>query len=339
MLPCPYPSKAADDRSHIPAGRVTARLRAQRVLQEIGLGGIEDAVQRAPSLGNEVWVLTDHVLRINPVPGSRRLHTEAALSEALPAAVGHPVVLGSGTSRAGEWLLAERVVGEPLSRAWHDLDETRRRRAVHELGHRLRLIHATPPPPAVAEAWRDSPHVIEPDRLVALLSQASALPYVDRDMIDGARQMVARCAAHVDDESAWVLVHGDLHFENVLYADGRLTAVLDFEFARRAPRDLDLATLLRFCADPRLHVADDYAGDIRASDYGQVPGWLWEEYPELFAAPHLRDRLALYLLAFDLSQLVQSPPKVATADLPPFHPYHRVRRAVEGRDEVGRFVL
>jgi aminoglycoside phosphotransferase (APT) family kinase protein len=318
---------------------VTARLRAQRLLQEIGLGRADEAVERAPSLGNEVWVLNDQVLRINPAPGSHRLRTEAALSAALPAGVGHPTVIESGTSRVGEWLLCERVAGEPLSRVWSGLDETRRRRVVHDLAHRLRLIHTTPPPAAVDEAWRESPHVIEPDRLVDLLARARRLPHVDTDVIDGARQLVARWAPFLDDESEWVLVHGDLHFENVLCADGRLTAVLDFEFARRAPRDLDLATLLRFCADPRLHVADDYAGEIRASDYRQVPGWLWEEYPELFAAAHVRERMALYLLAFDLSQLVSTPPKTPTADLPPFHPYHRVRRTVDGRDELARFVL
>ena len=151
--------------------------------------------------------------------------------------------------------------------------------------------------------------------------------------------MIERCAISLDDPAAWVLVHGDLHFENVMWWEGHLSAVLDFEFARRAPRDLDLATLLRFCANPRLHVADDYAADTRAGDYRQVPGWLWEVYPELFAASHLRDRLALYLLAFDLSQLVQAPPRVAPSDLPPFHPYHRVRRAVDGRDEFATFVL
>ena len=172
-----------------------------------------------------------------------------------------------------------------------------------------------------------------------MLAKARLLPNFDGDVIDGARRLVARCAAFLDDESSWVLVHGDLHFENVLWCDGHLTAVLDFEFARRAPRDLDVATLLRFCANPRLHVADDYAADIHAADYRQVPGWLWEEYPEVFASAHLRERLALYLLAFDLSQLVADPPKLAPADLPPFHPYHRVRRAVEGRDELAGFVL
>jgi scyllo-inosamine 4-kinase len=317
---------------------VSARIRAQRVLKEIGLGAGDD-VERAPSLANEVWVLGDQVLRINPVQGSHRLRNEAALAAALPPEVGHPAVIEAGVSRVGEWLLSERVPGEPLSRVWCDLSEGQRRAAVHDLGERLKLIHDTPPPPAADEARPESPHVIEPDRLVNLLARARLLPNVDPAVVDGAAAMVARCAPHLDEERAWVLVHGDLHFENLLWADGRLTAVLDFEFARRGPRDLDLATLLRFCANPKLHVADDYAAATRAGDYRQVPGWLWEVYPALFAAPHLHERLKLYLLAFDLCQLVQHPPHVDPADLPPFHPYHRVRRAVEGRDELGGFVL
>lgn len=318
---------------------MTARLRAQRVLQEIGLAAGDDPVVRAPSLANEVWVLTSQILRINPVPGSHRLRTEAELVAALPAGVGYPSVHETGVSRAGEWILAERVEGEPLSRAWGRLGDDARRDAVHQLGERLQLVHATAPPPAADAARPESPHVIEPDRLTALLARARALPHVDPGVIDGAARMVAACTPALDNPSAWVLVHGDLHFENILWSDGRLTAMLDFEFARRGPRDLDLATLLRFCADPRLHVADDYAADTNARDYQKVPGWLWEVYPELFAAPHLRSRLALYLLAFDLSQLCQQPPHVPVADLLPFHPYHRVRRAVDGRDELAGFDL
>lgn len=317
---------------------MTARLRAQRVLQEIGLAPGDEIVERAPSLANEVWVLGDQVLRINPMPGSHRLRTEAALAAALPAKVGYPRVLETGVSRMGEWILSERVHGEPLSRVWGDLDETQRRRATHDLGERLQLIHATPPPPAADDARPESPHVIEADRLADLLAQARLLPNVDPAVVDGATRMIARCAPLVADSSQWVLVHGDLHFENVLWSDGRITAVLDFEFARRAPCDLDLATLLRFCARPTLHVADDYAAVTHAVDYRHVPGWLWEVYPELFAAPNLRERLALYLLAFDLSQLVRQPPHLPGADLPPFHPYNRVRRAVEGREELAGLV-
>jgi aminoglycoside phosphotransferase (APT) family kinase protein len=318
---------------------MTARLRAQRVLQEIGLAAGDDPVERAPSLANEVWVLSDQVLRINPAPGSHRLRTEAELVQALPHEVGYPPVLETGVSRAGEWMLSERVPGEPLSRAWGRLAEETRRDAVHQLGERLKLIHATPPPAAADAARPESPHVIEPDRLVQLVARARTLPHVDPTVIDGAARMIAHCAPALDDPSAWVLVHGDLHFENILWADGRISAVLDFEFARRGPRDLDLATLLRFCAEPRLHVADDYAADTNARDYRQVPGWLWEVYPELFDTPHLRSRMAIYLLAFDLSQLCQNPPHVPVGDLLPFHPYHRVRRAVEGREELARFVL
>ena len=40
-------------------------------------------------------------------------------------------------------------------------------------------------------------------------------------------------------------------FENVLYHDGRIQAILDFEWARRGPRDIDLDVLLRFVFFPK----------------------------------------------------------------------------------------
>lgn len=318
---------------------MTARLRAHRVLREIGLAGVTDGepARRAPSLANEVWLLGDQVLRINPIPVEGRLHHEAVLAARLPAGVGYPAVIDHGVSPAGEWILLERVPGEPLSRVWHSLDDGLRRAAVHELGRRLRLIHETPLAPD--DMRGDSPHVIEPPRLLRLLLRARSLPHVDPAVIDGAIAMVERVSPHLDPESAWVLAHGDLHFENLLWHEGHLSAVLDLEFARPAPRDLDLATLLRFCADPELHVADDYAAEVKTKDYQLVPGWLREVYPELFGAPHLRERLGFYLLAFDVWQLVESPPDTDRRELPGHHPYHRIRRAVEGRDQLGTLVL
>ena len=308
---------------------MTARLRAQKVFREIGLPPIADA-ERAPSAANEVWVCGNQVLRINPVQGSRRLHREALLAPHLPPEVGYPTVLGNGVTASGEWLLVERVPGIVLSRAWPDMREPQRRSAVQELAERLKLIHATVPPPGIEEDIFDI-YPVEPTRLLLLIARARELPHVDPRVLDDATAFVTSAARYVDPQSKWVLVHGDLHFENVLWADGRLSAVLDFEFARMAPRDLDLATLLRFCADPQLHVADDYGAVTREQDYRKVPMWVGEVYPELFGARNLRERLALYDLAFDLWQLLLRPPHVPVDQLPERHAYNRIRRTVEGR--------
>ena len=72
--------------------------------------------------------------------------------------------------------------------------------------------------------------------------------------------MVEESAAALEPFDAPTLVHGDLTFENVLWdpPSSRITAILDFEWARRGPADLDLDVLLRCVAYPKLHVAADY---------------------------------------------------------------------------------
>jgi hypothetical protein len=93
--------------------------------------------------------------------------------------------------------------------------------------------------------------------------------------------------------------------------------------------------ILRFCADPSLHVAADYGHLANARDYLQVPVWLKAAYPELFGHPRLRDRLMLYDLAYDVRHLLLHPPTGAINTLSPHHAMRRIRRTVDGRNHLG----
>lgn len=322
---------------------MTARLRAHSVLHDIGVPADAQVVDRAPSLANEVWINGEVVLRINPVPGSRRLHHEVFVAQQLAPAIGYPPILGHGLAHAGEWLLLERVPGVVLSRAWPDMPIRARREAIHELGARLRAIHETPAevcfgadwvPPFLDHDRLESPHHPTAASLRRLIIDLRAGGTIDDHLLDGAAALVDHLGPHLDSERSWTLVHGDLHFENVMYDRGAITAVLDFEFCRPGPRDLDLAALLRFCAEPQLHAAGDYGHTLRTDDFRLVPAWLKDAYPQLFAAPHLRDRLTLYNLGFDLWELLRRPPVHGVSHLPAHHPFHRVRRAVEGHEPL-----
>lgn len=312
---------------------MTALLRARRVLASLGIDNCRRA-ERAPSLLNEVWLLDDTVLRLGR-PQGRRLHYERAVAAVLPPEVGYPEILGIGDADFGEWLLVRRIPGEPLSEAWYRLTHPERRGAIYQLAHAMRLIHATPAPavrPPFAGDPLGCPHPVDPPSLLLrLVAQARRLPHVDPAVLDGARALVERSAGALDTERPVTLVHGDLHLENVIWGEGRVRAVVDFEFARAGPADLDLDILLRFCAAPDLHVAEGSEGRIEADDFRLVPVWLREAYPELFAHPRLRERLTLYALAYDVRALLLEPPTSPPASLPPHHPYHRVRRTVEGR--------
>ena len=131
-------------------------------------------------------------------------------------------------------------------------------------------------------------------------------------------------------------MHGDLTFENVLWDGQRITAILDFEWARPGPADLDLDVFLRFCALPHLHVAEDYEHLTHAEDYREVPWWLAEDYPELFSFPNQFERVRLSSIAYDVRDLLITPPNDEVGNLSQHHAYHRLAATVDGTSYLNR---
>jgi aminoglycoside phosphotransferase (APT) family kinase protein len=316
-------------------GAPAARLRATAALAEAGLPGL--ALERVASNANEVWFAGPYVLRVCPVPDGWQLSNEARIATHLPDAVPHPRIVAGGRTSYGEWLLLERLEGEVLSRAWPAMREGARVEAVRQLGEALRALHATPLD-GIEDLFGDEdtlecPHQLPPSRVLQLLRRADTITSVDRRLLDAAREIVFRHRDSLDEDEPEVLVHGDLHFENVLWDGERVTALLDLEWSRPGPADLDLDILLRYCADPTdSRPVDEQAAT--ATDLRSVPRMLRDAYPELFAHPQLNDRLAIYCLAYDVRDLLLNRPHGREEDLPLSHPVRRIRRLVEGRGHL-----
>ena len=310
-----------------------------RVLAEVGASA--EGLERAASVTNEVWMTPHYVVRLNR-DASHRLAREAALSDALPDGVGYPTMIQYGGEVGNDWLVVERVPGLPLSRCWPDLSTAERRSAVHQVAERLRLVHATPCP--WLEGLRDIPQLLDraatPDeavaRLLAAMDAASRLPNVDRGVMAEAADLVRSTASVLAPTDEGTIVHGDLTFENVLWHDGRVTALLDFEYARPGAPDLDLDVLLRFAALPHLHVPEEYEGQTRAADYLDVPWWFAEYYPELFSRPRQFDRVRIYSLAWDVQELLAFPPVEPLARLHRHHPHRRIVHVLRGTSYLDR---
>ena len=316
------------------------RARALRALSEVGIPSA--GLQRADSVTNEVWLTADHVVRVNR-DASLRLHREAVLSQALPASVGYPELIQHGGEVGSDWLVVRRRPGVPLSRAWPSLDTDQRRDAVHQLAARLRVVHQTECPNL--DGLRDVPQLLDPAptgrvataRLGDALRRARDLEHVDGALMDDLGDLVRATADALDPFDATTIVHGDLTFENVLWEAGQVTAILDFEFARPGPPDLDLDVLLRFAALPHLHVAADYEAQTHAADYAQVPWWMAEVYPELFAHPRQFDRVRLFSIAWDVHELLAFPPTASLPRLHRDHAYPRLVRLLRGTSYLDRF--
>jgi aminoglycoside phosphotransferase (APT) family kinase protein len=299
------------------------------------------SLERVQTVTNEVWRTRDVLVRINR-DSTPRLRREAWIAGTLPPEAGYPPILRCGNGGGTDWMLQRRLPGVALAHAWPDLPRERRRLAVRELATRLRAVQATPAPPGgpstrMPHLLGDDPErVLEP--LIAGLHEAATRALLDPGLVRDLVSMVEEARGALRPFPVARLVHGDLTFENVLWDGERVTALLDLEFARGGPPDLDLDVLLRMCAHPQLHVQDGVAARTGADDYVEVPAWLAEDHPAMFAHPQLPLRCRVFSIAYDVADVLEFPPPSVSSSLPPFHAVNRLKRTAAGTCHLARFL-
>lgn len=319
----------------------TDRLSELRARRAMAGARVDPALPLVPveSVTNEVWSAGDFIIRVN-----RRIHSrlrrEAELAPILPPAVRYPTLVAAGEGSGSDWVVMARVPGTPLVRCWPGLTMDERHRAIEELATAVRALHSVPAP-ADQPLADDPPQLLQPgalatEPLLAGLDKARHMPFMDRGLIAEAEGFVRALRSVLDPFVAPTLVHGDLHFQNVLWDGEHVSALLDLEFARPAPPDLDLDVFLRFCCYPFLFVPESREAEADAAAYEQVPFWFRDAYPSLFAHDRLFDRLRLYALAFDVKDLLGDPPHKPLGQLSAHHPYRRLADVLRGESHLDR---
>jgi len=327
-----------EQRAVGPVNDTFAMARARRALIEADLDA-HAPLERASSVTNEVWLSPEFVIRVNRQP-NQRLRREAALGPLLPPSVNYPEVIAYGGQLGADWLILRRHRGTVLSRTWPTMTIEERREATRQFARILSNLHQVPNPTDLPEI--DTPQLIgghgfnAVDPLLEALDRVNTLQHIDRMFVSQLRQLVLDTSSVIEPYDTTNLVHGDLHFENVLWDGTDITALLDFEWAHGAPADVDLDIFLRFCAYPFLHVAEDYEHLTRTEDYAPIPYWLAQDYPELFSAPHLFERTQLYCIAYDVRELLMFPPPRPPRELSRYHPYNRLDLLLRSNSHLHR---
>ena len=250
----------------------------------------------------------------------------------------YPKVVASGVEDFGEWIVVRHRPGTPLSQAWGTMAVEERRDVVHQLAEAMRAVHGVRLDDHVMAELAfsdgdtrgesiDAPHQLPATRVLELLDRAGSLAHVDRGLLRAARERTEQVSDVLGEDDRRSLVHGDLHLENVLVVDGVLVALLDFEWCRPGPPEVDIDVLARFCADPALHIGGDYP--VHPREFSDVLHWVAEVYPEAFAHPRVKERLVLCALAFEVPWLLRMPPDRPLSALPEFHPARQLAALLE----------
>jgi aminoglycoside phosphotransferase (APT) family kinase protein len=300
---------APRDRGPFAAVPITAADVA-RVWTRHGLGPVHRVERLAGGQINAAYRVNGAwVLRVRPAGrDGAAFRKERALLERLRGQAPVPEVVAldeSGAALSAAYMICRWAPGEPLARVWLAAEPRRREWLLRQLGELLRALHAVRFPACgeltggelcPAAGWRDYLEA----RLRRRLGIVRALPGAPLGLLD-AVEAFARRAAPALESGAACLVHRDLHFGNLLVEGDRITALLDFEAALAAPPDYELDQLARFLRWPALFLTD--LPGVEASAFRGVWSGLRRAYPELFQAPRLPERLALYALEYDLAAL------------------------------------
>ncbi len=276
---------------------------------------VDDAVL-VESWSNDAWLTDDAVLRVCWRGDRTRLEREHRLLTALPVSVPHASVLRSGVWEDGTWIVLRRIPGERLDLVWPTLELEQRRHAVSRLGALLRALHRWRPPTelrslltaGVAVAGLSPGEVAGSSlvpwpaaRLHPLLAWSEELLFEHKALHRAVARRIVELGPSVGEQEfdEGIVVHGDAHAANLLWNEGEIVAILDFEWARLGPPDLELEA---FCRDDPEVEAGMSAGGVRAHEVF-VLSQLREGYPELFEREHLTERLWLFQLSYELRSL------------------------------------
>jgi aminoglycoside phosphotransferase (APT) family kinase protein len=272
-----------------------------------------------PSDSNDVWRIGPAVLRVCWRGDRERFAREAAVTRALPPGVPYPEVLDTGSDGDLAWQVTRWVEGVPLSTLWRGLARAERRDAMHQIGQALAALHAHRFPAGVVAALAAPRPVGDTSASALVGADITALPlWRAESLLAAARHEGRADPALLDDVAARfreladadplaaagppvgavTCVHGDAHLGNALWKDGRLTGLLDFEWVRLGPPDLEIEPYLRA----------DTAGLTHTEPLREALGWLAESYPAMFAVPDLVRRLWLCQLSTAVRELFLTEP-------------------------------
>nr|WP_220479698.1 phosphotransferase [Curtobacterium pusillum] len=270
---------------------------------------------------SRAWVGDSYVVRLGgPQARGAYEHEAAVVALLADTEVPHARHIEHGAGPSGAWYVSSRLPGRTLHDAWPSAGPSERRSIIESLGAAMQALHRVPVPSELRPPW-----------LAAALAGGS-WPAYHPPVVGAALSLVddavaaGRDARLLDDVRAWVetrlplfasdqhvLVHGDLHGSNIMVNDGRVTGLIDFAEAVTQPADVELDTILRWCARPEEFPPTPDSRGLDVASLAPVSGWLEGVYPELFARPDLRSRLEFYDLWVELAILGHHPDTVVRA--------------------------
>ena len=194
--------------------------------------------------------------------------------------------------------IIEKIDGDSLYNVWHTFSEEQKEATIKQLCIAIKQFHSN-----IGASYDWSNHFKAQFEL--LYDKAKKLNIFNEEeqiLLDDAYLKFDKYL----ESKEFVLVHNDLHFDNIFYHYGKIR-LIDFERSMYAPRDFELDILYRMVRKPWKFASEETEQYTNLSDYNNIMSYIEKYYPELINIPNLYQRLAIYDIVYFLEQLVEHP--------------------------------
>lgn len=197
-----------------------------------------------------------------------------------------------------EYILMDKLPWRKLSESWNHFNVIQKDKIIRQICKQLQIIHSvsfdnySSQRPKEFSSWR---------KAIQNYTNFSTLDKKDFDVLSQKNIKLLydyyQKYEYLLDNVSWpVMVHNDFHFENILYKNDSITAILDFDFARQAPREYELWHIIDFFHTPKYFVEEELEKlwvNFKQTDELKL---FKKYYPDLFSNPDIIYRLRIYFM-------------------------------------------
>ena len=194
--------------------------------------------------------------------------------------------------------IMEKIDGVSLYNVWHTFSDEKREDIIRQLCEAMKGFHSNK---SEAYDWAQ----MMKDKFSSLYDKAKEKDMISDDEVKVIDQAYS-CFDKYLKSSLFVLVHNDLHFDNIFINDGKIK-IIDFERSMYAPADFELDILYRMIRKPWKFASEETEPYTSLEQYSNIMSYIEKYYPELVHIDNLYKRLAIYYMVYFLEQYIDYP--------------------------------
>lgn len=210
-------------------------------------------------------------------------------------------VVEFGQEENKTYLVLEKIPGRSLSYDWLNMSGKQKENIMSELTKQLKIFHSIKFKDYIIPALIDNQPC---SNLREAVRNSTKFDLIDKNILapeylkefEYLENFYQQNEHILDEQDTAVFVFNDLHLENIIWNGEELTGIIDFDWVCQAPKDYELWKIVDVTREPRCTVDGELKPLAEGSQMIKEFARLKKDYPELFAAENLADRIRLFYI-------------------------------------------